>query len=99
LDKFFAHVDLSEHIQHMESQVRYHTLVWFAWYHYDQGFYGEMAQFLNKALEYTPYYRAETISDWVKQFKQFSIQSNLNLDICFLTDLSEWHNLIVKIMN
>jgi len=98
LDKFFARCNLPEHIQKMESQVRYHTLVWLAWYHYDQGLYGEMANFLNGSLEYTPYYRAETISDWVEQFKKFSVQNGLNLDICFLTDLPDWQKLMVKIL-
>jgi hypothetical protein len=48
-------------------------------------------------LEYTHYYRAETISDWVEQFKKFSIQNGLNLDICLLTDLPEWQQLTFKI--
>ena len=98
LDKFFAQCNLPEHIQKMESPVRYHTLVWLAWYHYDRGFYGEMARFLDGSLEYTPYYRAETISDWVEQFKKFSVQNHLNLDICFLTDLSEWQQLMFGII-
>jgi hypothetical protein len=82
----------------MESQVRYHTLVWLAWYHYDQGLYGEMARFLNGSLEYTPYYRVETISDWVEQFKKFSVQNGLSLDICLLTDLPEWQQLMFRII-
>ncbi|WP_434222722.1 glycosyltransferase family 2 protein [Limnospira platensis CENA597] len=98
LDKFFAHGDLPPSIRAMESSVRYHTLVWLAWYHYDRGLYGEMARFLDGSLEYTPYYRVETISDWVEQFKKFSVQNHLNLDICFLTDLPEWQKLIGKIM-
>jgi hypothetical protein len=57
-----------------------------------------MANFLNGSLEYTPYYRAETISDWVEQFKKFSVQNGLNLDICFLTDLPDWQKLMVKIL-
>jgi hypothetical protein len=98
LDKFFAQCNLPQHIQKMESQVRYHTLVWLAWYHYDQGFYGEMARFLNGSLEYTPYYRVETISDWVEQFKKFSVQNGLSLDICLLTDLPEWQQLMFRII-
>ena len=50
------------------------------------------------SVEYTPYYRAETISDWVEQFKKFSVQNHLNLDICFLTDLSEWQQLMFGII-
>ncbi|MBD2573165.1 glycosyltransferase family 2 protein [Arthrospira platensis] len=97
LDKFFSHRDLPASIQQMESQVRYHTLVWIAWYQYYQGFYGEMARFLKRSLEYTPYYKVETISDWVEQFKKFSVQNRLSLDICLLTDLPEWQQLIFKI--
>ena len=50
------------------------------------------------SVEYTPYYRAETISDWVEQFKEFSVQNHLNLDICFLTDLPEWQQLMFGII-
>ncbi len=98
LDKFFAHRDLPEQIRGMEHRVRYHTLVWLAWYHYDRGLYGEMARFLDGSLEYTPYYKVETISDWVEQFKKFSVQNRLNLDICLLTDLPEWQQLIFGII-
>lgn len=98
LDKFFAHKDLPEPIQQIESQVCYHTLVWLAWYQYDQGFYGEMAQVLKGSLEYSPYYKVETISDWVERFKQFSVQNGVSLDICWLTDLPDWQKLMGKIM-
>jgi len=98
LDKFFAHGDLPKPIQNMESQVRYHTLVWIAWYQYEQGFYDEMARFLNRSLEYSPYYKMETISDWVEQFKNFSIQNGLSLDICLLTDLPNWQKLMFRIL-
>ena len=50
------------------------------------------------SVEYTPYYRAETISDWVEQFKKFSVQNHLNLDICLLTDLPNWQKLVVNVM-
>lgn len=98
LDKFFAREDLPEHIQRMEFQIRYHTLVWLAWYHYDIGLYNKMAEFLSRSLEYTPYYKIETISDWVERFKQFSVQNGLNLNICLLTDLPDWQKLIVNII-
>jgi hypothetical protein len=57
-----------------------------------------MARFLDRSLEYTPYYRVETISDWVEQFKKFSIQNGLSLDICLLTDLPNWQKLVVNVM-
>ncbi|CAD5928847.1 putative glycosyltransferase RT0329 [Planktothrix tepida] len=98
LNKFFAHGDLPEPIQKIESQVHYHTLVWIAWYQYEQGFYDEMARFLNRSLEYSPYYKMETISDWVEQFKKFSIQNGLNFDICLLMDLPDWQQLMFRIM-
>lgn len=98
LDKFFAHQDLPPSIRAMESSVRYHTLVWLAWYHYDKGLYTDMADFLNRSWEYTPYYAMETIADWVEHFKQFSVQNGQSWDICFLTDLPDWQNLISKIV-
>lgn len=96
LDNFFARSDLPEAIKQMESQVRYHTLVWLAWYQYNRGFYKEMAQFLNRSLQYTPYYRTETISDWVAKFSNFSARHRHNFDICFLTDLPEWQRLMYE---
>lgn len=96
LDNFFARCDLPEPIQQMESKVRYHTLVWLAWYQYDRGFYKEMAQLLDRSLQYTPYYRAETISDWAAKFSDFSARHRHNFDICFLTDLPEWQRLMYQ---
>ncbi|MDC0840477.1 glycosyltransferase [Limnospira maxima] len=96
LDKFFAHQDLPQSIRAIESSVRYHTLVWLAWYHYDKGLYADMADFLNRSWEYTPYYRMETIADWVGCFKKFSVQNGQSWDIGFLTDLPDWQNLISK---
>ncbi len=74
----------------------YHTLVWIAWYQYYRGFYEDedMVRFLKQSLEFTPYYKFETISDWVEQFKKFSVQNGLSLDICLLTDLAEWQQLM-----
>jgi glycosyltransferase involved in cell wall biosynthesis len=96
LDKFFAHGDLPPSIRAMESSVRYHTLVWLAWYHYDKGLYTDMADFLNRSLEYTPYYAMETIADWVERFQQFSVQNGQSWDVCFLTDLPDWQKVISK---
>lgn len=39
-----------------------------------------------------------TVSNWVEQFQQFSIQNGLSLDICWLTNLPDWQKLIVKVM-
>lgn len=95
LDKFFGDENLPENIRGMESEVRYHSLVWLAWYHYDQGLYVEMVDFFRRSLVYTPYYRVETIGDWVERFKQFSRENGSLLDISALTDLEEWQGLMV----
>ena len=96
LDNFFSRCDLPEYIRGIESKVRYYTLVWLAWYQYYQGCYKQMAQFLNQSLQYTSYYKAETISDWVAQFSKFSAERCYDFDISLLTDLLEWQRLILR---
>lgn len=72
LDKFFAQNNLPESIGKQERQIRYHTLVWIAWYQYNAGSLDEMAKFLQKSLDFSPYLRVENISHWLSSFKKFS---------------------------
>jgi hypothetical protein len=95
LEAFFARPDLPESIQQLETQIRYTTLVWIAWYQYRTGYYAEMEKYLRHSLNYTPFLRAETISDWMSQFNAFSLESGVRLDCCLLNDLPEWQNLLL----
>ncbi|MGD1808134.1 glycosyltransferase family 2 protein [Dapis sp. BLCC M126] len=94
LDKFFARDDLPVSICQIEPEVRYHTLVWVAWYQYYHGNYKGMAEYLRDSLKYTPYWRGETIADWVSKFTLFSSDRNHEIDFLYLSELPEWQNLV-----
>lgn len=94
LDKFFARDDVPESISQQESQIRYHTLVWLAWYQYRAGNLDEMAKFLQKSLDFSPYLKVENISHWLSSFKRFSKERGDELDTDSLTSLWQWQQLI-----
>ncbi|MCL2930658.1 MAG: glycosyltransferase [Trichodesmium sp. MAG_R01] len=94
LDKFFARSDIPEKILNIKSDIYYNTLVWIAWHHYYHKYYTEMAKYLQKSLEYTPYLRVETISDWIENFAKLSVQHDHKLDLHFLVNLTEWKKII-----
>jgi glycosyltransferase involved in cell wall biosynthesis/SAM-dependent methyltransferase len=98
LDKFFSRDDLPRSISQMESQIRYHTLVWIAWYQYRAGNLDEMAKFLQKSLNYTPYLRVENIAHWLNSFQRFSKERGEEFDIYFVTDASQWQKLVALIL-
>lgn len=95
LDKFFTRSNLPEQIQSIESEVRYHTLVWIAYYQYYRGNYATMAKYLQESFDYTPYLRAETISNWVSEFARYAAAQGVNFNACFLSDLIEWQQLML----
>ena len=94
LDKFFARDDLPESISIQESQIRYHTLVWVAWYQYRAGNLDEMAKFLQKSLDFSPYLRVENISHWLNSFTRFSQERGEKVNIDSLTNSLQWQQLI-----
>lgn len=94
LNKFFARDDVPDAISKQEQQIRYHTLVWIAWYQYYSGNLEEMAKFLQKSLEFSPYLRAENISHWLSSFKRFTQDRGKNFDVNFLTNASQWKKLV-----
>jgi glycosyltransferase involved in cell wall biosynthesis len=93
LDKFFARNDLPESINQQERQIRYHTLVWIAWYQYNAGNWDDMAKFLLKSLDFSPYLRAENISHWLSSFKRFSLEQGKKFNADSLTNLSQWQKI------
>lgn len=84
----------------MENYKRYQSLVKEAWQHYCQGDHAGMARSLEQSLQYTPYLRAETISDWINKFQDFNIkQHNNNSHVCHLIDSEQFISLLNKILN
>lgn len=98
LDKFFARQDLPESISAQESQIRYHTLVWIAWYQYCSDDLDEMQNFLQKSFNLSPYLRVENISHWLNSFERFSEDRGCEIDIDRLTSSKQWRNLITVIL-
>lgn len=94
LDKFFARNDVPDDISKQEGQIRYHTLVWIAWYQYNAGNLDEMAKFLQQSLDFSPYLRAENIAHWLDNFKRFTEERGCQSNIDSLTNSLQWQRLI-----
>jgi|GEM_PF-735880 len=97
LNKFYARSDLPESIRKQEQKVRYHTLVWIAWYQYDADNLDAMASYLQKSLEFSPYLRAENISHWLTSFKKFSLDRGRKFEVNTLTNSFQWQQVIADI--
>ena len=82
-----------------KDRERYNQLVWMAWEQYDIGHSKQMANFLEESLNYTPFLRTETISDWVRRFSKFSGEIQRKFDATHLSDLPEWRKLIASTLN
>ncbi len=80
----------------MASYERYQSLVKEAWQHYSQGDRAGMARSLEQSLEYTPYLKSETISDWISEFGKLSRETNGDLDIDLLSEFFLWRDFIDK---
>ncbi|WP_434222726.1 CgeB family protein [Limnospira platensis CENA597] len=77
----------------MAGYERYKSLVKEAWQYYCQGDHAGMARSLEESLEYTPYLKAETISDWVTRFVDLSGKTSSEFEIDYFTELPEWNKL------
>ncbi|MEI2419248.1 hypothetical protein V6O07_03160, partial [Arthrospira platensis SPKY2] len=82
----------------MVNYERYQSLVKEAWQHYYKSDYAGMARLLEQSLEYTPYLKSETISDWVFRFTQFCSDVKHKLDLDFLSNLGEWQSIVLSIL-
>lgn len=94
LDKFFARHDLPKPILQQENKIKYHTLVWIAWYQYNYSDLKSMAKFLRQSLHFSPYLKAENITHWLTSFERFSQERGKNFDIDELTNSLEWQQLL-----
>ena len=94
LDKFFQRSELPAAAQLLENSVRYHTLVWAAWYLQSTGYLAEMAAYLRCAWQYSPYLPAEALTHWIESFASFALEANSPLDIRALIDSSDWQELV-----
>ncbi|MEO0770721.1 MAG: glycosyltransferase [Cyanobacteria bacterium J06649_4] len=98
LQKFFQQHDLPESVQLLEQSVRYHTMVWAAWYLQHTGYLAEMAQYLRKAWTYSPYLPIEALVHWVDSFSKFSEDAAKPLDMSALMQSEDWQALVTWLM-
>ena len=94
LDKFFRQPDLPAAAQLQEKSVRYHTLVWAAWYLQHTGYLPEMAEYLRRAWGYSPYLPIEAIAHWTESFTSFSLEAGSPIDMSTLISSSDWQALV-----
>lgn len=72
----------------------YNEFVFLAWNNYRKGDLSKMAENLSFSLDCSSLTFAESINDWIDQFRVLSAAENLNLDIFSLVNSSEWRELI-----
>ncbi|SKB15694.1 Glycosyl transferase [Planktothrix sp. PCC 11201] len=98
LDKFFNFPNIPLEIRLIENWVRYSTLVWSSWYLYYTGFPVEMAEYLQKSWQYTPFLLVETLINWTESFVHYSNSLGQSLEVNQLCNLPEWQNLTAWVL-
>jgi glycosyltransferase involved in cell wall biosynthesis len=90
LEQFWSQTDLPEAIRSLERASRYQSWVWSAWRFYQSGDEKQMAACLEKALRFTNKPLTAKICDWVEQFKLYSAEYGVELDLFTLSQSSAW---------
>jgi glycosyltransferase involved in cell wall biosynthesis len=98
MENFFARLDVPQSIRQLKNQERYQCLVWMAWRMYRGGHLAEMAQCLEKSLQYTPFSPTETVLNWLETFQSLSEEYGDNFDGYSLSQLGEWQDIILMVM-
>lgn len=93
LNKFFQLPHLPTSIRQNEREYRYYTLIWSAWRLYVTGATDRMVTFLEKSLDYSPYFVTETLLDWIQCFQACTQEYNRTLDVEALTSSPAWKQL------
>lgn len=99
IDHFFTQPDLPPPIRHLESQIRYSTLVWIAWYLHHTGHAVEMIRTLQKAWQVSPHSPIETIVDWADSFASYAKSWGIAFDAQALVVSAEWQTLSQWVLN
>jgi glycosyltransferase involved in cell wall biosynthesis len=95
MDAFFRQTDdLPPAIRRQESQIRYHTLVWIAWYLYNSGHSQEMVAYLQQAIPLSPYRGVDMVMHWGDSFEAFARSWGSAIDGTVLVALPEWQALM-----
>lgn len=94
IDHFFAQPHLPEKIRWLEPQVRYHTLVWIAWYLHYTKHPTAMVEHLKQSWQYSLYTPLETVVHWADSFTAFSKNWGSEFDAESLAQSLEWQSLM-----
>ncbi|NEP77964.1 MAG: glycosyltransferase [Okeania sp. SIO3B3] len=87
-------LNLDEYVKLVEKRLKYKYLIKSAWDWYLAANYAAMREDLQKSLAYKYLSTAETISDWINHFSNFSLAEARYLDAYSLSNLPEWQKLI-----
>ena len=98
MKEFFNRPDLPDSIRQLKNQERYLCFKWLAWRMYRDGHLAEMAQCLEKSLQYTPFSPTKTVLNWLETFKIASEEYGENFDAYSLSKLVEWQEIISMVM-
>lgn len=94
MDNFFSLPEVPVSIQLIENRVRYHTLVWIAWYLHSTGHPQEMVSFLQQSWYYSHYWPVQTVINWAESFAEFYQEIKQDFNVETLVKIPEWKELI-----
>lgn len=98
IEHFFQRPDLPDSIRWQETQIRYNTLVWIAWYLHYTGHLPEVVTYLQQAWHNSPYAPVATIVHWAESFTAFSESWGSEFDAEALASSPEWQSLMTWIV-
>ncbi|MGL5080079.1 MAG: glycosyltransferase [Microcoleaceae cyanobacterium] len=82
-------------INHLNQRLNYSSLVWNGWSAYRRGNHPEMVQFLQDALQSSPFeFASEIVVDWINDFVRLSLEKGNTFEGGELSQLPEWKQLI-----
>ncbi|MDJ0690560.1 MAG: glycosyltransferase [Xenococcaceae cyanobacterium MO_188.B32] len=93
IEKFFARPDLPENILKLKERERYQCLVWLACRMYYDGYLTEMAECLQKSLQYTNFTPETAAFNWIENFKNYALQHGHNFDVYSLINSVAWQQI------
>jgi chromosome segregation ATPase len=92
------------YLQHIATQVeseeelKYNTLVYEAWYAYQQKNLEQMVRYFRKSLRWSSFSHTKTVENWLESLTEFSQRSGENFDIRSLISSQQWRGLIQSMM-
>jgi glycosyltransferase involved in cell wall biosynthesis len=94
IEKLFQRHDLPISIREIESEIRYHSLVWSAYDCFLADDLSHMKKFLLDSREFARFLRGGLLMDWFYSFERFSTaQGRAGLDVRKLLYSDEWQEL------